>query len=440
MKRHATYRSMRRSALRAGLALFLSCSTAAAVAGAPVRSTPGDWCAPRCDELVIDWNLVAHQVMVADNRYQNPMRASRALAMMHLAMHDAANAAAPRYATYALKDRDRDGQADPAFAAVTAAHDVLLALFPGQKALLASALGSSLVEAGTGPAIARGKALGAKAAAAVLERRATDGSENDEKYTPGTAAGEYRYVPDTDFIASPHWRTVTPFALTSPAQFRVAPPPALTSAEYTRAFNEVRDYGGATGSKRSADQSHYAAFWYEFSDIGWNRIARTVSRQHPMDLAGRARLFALLNAALADAYIAGWDSKMHYNFWRPVSAIRLADGDANHATTADVKWSSFLFTPPIQDHPSTHSALGAAGAAVLAAVFGQDGIAFSFTSTSADPANAVRSFRSFSDAARENADSRIMAGLHFRFATDAGLKLGDQVGRYTVSQLLLPQH
>jgi hypothetical protein len=424
--------------LRAGLAVLFSSATVAALAGTPDRPVAGGWCGVRCDELVLDWNLAAHQVIVADNKYANPLPATRALAMMHLAMHDAVNAAAPRYATYALQVQD--AQADPAVAGVTAAHDVLLALYPGQKSLLQATLAKSLLDAGVGPEVERGKALGSRAAAAVIARRARDGSEADEKYAPRAEPGRYRFVPDTDFIVLPHWRNLQTFALQSPSQFRVASPPALAGNEYARAFNEVRDYGGATGSKRSADQTHYAAFWYEFSDIGWNRVARVVSRQQPQDLADRARLFALLNAAMADGYIAGWDSKLHYDFWRPVSAIRLADTDGNSATQADVKWATFLGTPPIQDHPSTHSVLGSAAAGVLAGAFGRDDIAFSFASASADPANPVRRFASFSDAARENADSRIMAGLHFRFATDAGMKLGDQIARYTLANLLRPLH
>jgi hypothetical protein len=428
----------RRAALRAGLAALLAGSAAVASAGTPLQPQPGAWCGARCDDVVIDWNLAAHQVIVADNQYINPLPATRALAMMHLAMHDAVNAADPRYETYALKERDT--QADPAVAGVVAAHDVLAALYPGQKALLQATLGRNLLEAGVGPQVERGKALGARAAAAVLARRAKDGHDAEQKYVVRNEPGRYRFVPGFEFIVSPQWRALQPFALQSPSQFRVAAPPALTSAEYARAFEEVRIYGAAVGSKRTDDQSHLAAFWYELSDIGWNRVARVVSRQHRQGLAERARLFALLNAAMADGYIAGWDSKLHYDAWRPVSAIRLAEGDDNPATRADAKWSSFLVTPPIQDHPSTHSVLGAAAAGVLAGAFGRDDIAFSFTSTSAVAANPVRQFASFSEAARENADSRIFAGLHFRFATDAGLKLGDQIARYTLANTLRPLH
>ena len=236
----------------------------------------------------------------------------------------------------------------------------------------------------------------------------------------------------------PHWRSVRPFALGSPAQFRVSPPPALASKEYARAFEEVKRKGARTSDARTRDESHYAAFWYELSDIGWNRIARVVWREHPQDLWTTARTFALLNAALADSYIAGWDSKMHYNFWRPISGIRLAADDGNRATTPDTTWAPFLTTPPVQDYPSTHSVLGAAGAVVLAHAFGRDDIPFTFTSLSADSANPVRSFRGFSEAARENAESRVMAGIHFRFAIEVGLALGQDIGRYTVRTMLRP--
>jgi hypothetical protein len=379
--------------------------------------------------LVVDWNLVAYETIHADTGYENPMAASRTLAMVHLAMHDAINAAQPRFMRYSALQEDRD--ADPAVAAAAAAHDVLLAEHPKQAARLAGALTRTLLDAGVGPAVERGKALGQRSATAMLARRRNDGASVTETYAPRSVAGAYRYVPGTDFIAAPHWRRVQPFALAAPAQYRMGPPPALDSAAYQRAFDEVRAYGGKDGAKRSLDQTHYAAFWYEFSDIGWNRVARAALNAPAaprLDLAQTARLFAQLNAAMADAYIAGWDAKVHYDFWRPVTAIQ-AGGDA--------KWTSLLPTPPIQDYPSTHSALGAAAASVLASNFGSDRVRFSMTSPSALAANPTRSFASFSEAARENAESRIMAGLHFRFATEAGLKLGQDIGRH-VNRTFLP--
>ena len=408
------------------------------------------WCGARCDQVVLDWNAGTHQVIQAADGYLNPMAASRTLAMVHLAMHDAVNAVDARYESYAMKPaaaatatagatavagsaaRRRADEGVAAIAAVTAAHDVLVALYPQQKPLLQAMLGTALHEAGHGPAIAHGRQLGGQAAAALLAQRAGDGSAAEETYKPGERPGEYQYTPGFDFLAAPHWRAVKPFSLARPSQFRVAPPPALDSAEYAAALQEVRLSGGnQRGARRSADESQYAAFWYEFSDAGWNRIARTVARERPQNLWDRARTFALLNVAMADAYIAGWDSKMHYNFWRPVTAIR-AGGDAG--------WTPLLPTPPVQDHPSTHSALGAAAAVALAEGFGSDRIGFEFASPTALPAHPVRAFPSFGAAARENADSRVKAGLHFRFATVQGLKLGEQIGRHATARLLKPLH
>ncbi|HEX6052319.1 MAG TPA: hypothetical protein VFZ21_23800 [Gemmatimonadaceae bacterium] len=421
--------------LRAGLIVASASLVAAASARQINRSSPPANADP-APQLVLDWNRFAQQVIVADNGYINPLPATRALAMMHLAMHDAINAAAPRYATYAIGTRDP--QADPAIAAVQAAHDVLAAIYPKQNALLQSFLKQYLDDAGLEVRVAKGVALGKRAAADIIAARANDNSMREETYTEGTVPGRYRFVPGFDFVNMPHWRAVTPFALTSPAQFRVKPPPSLASKEYAAAFDEVRRKGGKQSDARTRDESHYAAFWYELSDIGWNRIARVVWREHRQDLWTTARTFALLNAALADSYIAGWDSKLHYDFWRPISAIRLAAEDGNAATLPAPAWEPFLTTPPVQDHPSTHSVLGAAGAVVLAHAFGRDDVAFTFTSLSADSANPARSFRSFSEAARENAESRVRAGIHFRFAIEAGLTLGQEIGRHTVKTLLPP--
>lgn len=434
---HALVHSFsRRSRQRrlARLAAIVAAVFGAGTAAAGVANSP--WCANRCDQLVLDWNATAHQVIKAADGYADPLAASRALAMMHLAMHDALNAASPQYASYTRTAAVRD--ADPALAAVTAAHDVLLALYPAQQALLRASLDESAHDAGIGATAVRGAELGREVAVAVLARRSKDGSAGSESYREGRDAGDYRFVPGTDFLFAPHWRKLEPFALRAPEQFRVAAPPALGSSEYTQAFHEVKASGGSTpDAKRTADQTHYAAFWYEFSDAGWNRVARVVSRARPQDLWQRARTFALLNVAMADAYIAGWDSKLHYDFWRPVTAIRMAADDGNPATQADAHWNPLLPTPPIQDHPSTHSALGAAAAVVLAHCFG-DKTAFSFASPSALPANPTRSFPSFSAAALENADSRVRAGLHFRFATTRGLQLGRQVGAHAVATLLTP--
>lgn len=440
MKFHLSLRSMARTLCVAGLAAAVLPGYAGERRDAPHKPLPATWCAGRCDAVVTDWSLVAYQVIKAADGYQDPMAASRSLAMMHLAMHDAANAVQPRYRRYALAvPPATGGKADAAVAAVTAAHDVLAALYPQPQAtaLLKAELEKTHLEAGVGPAIEAGTHLGKAAAAAVLAKRARDGSNGKETYVEGAEPGRYRYTPPFDFAAAPHWRHVTPFALSSAAQFRTAPPPALTSAQYQRDFEEVKRVGGkAAGSARTTDETHYAAFWYEFSDIGWNRVARAVSGRVKQDLWERARTFALLNMAMADAYIAGWDSKYHYNAWRPVTAIQLAAHDGNPRTAPDPSFATLLPTPPVPDMPSTHSALGMAAATVLGQAFGDGGATFSFASSSALPANPVRTYRSLTEAARENADSRVKAGLHFRFATDAGLELGRRIGQHVIRNAL----
>jgi hypothetical protein len=330
-------------------------------------------------------------------------------------------------------------RADAAVAAATAAHDVLAALYPQPQAivLLKAELERIQFEAGIGASIEAGTQVGKAAAAAVLAKRANDNSAGKEPYVEGSDPGQYRFTAPFDFAAAPHWRQVTPFALSSASQFRTAPIPALTSEQYRRDFEEVKRVGGKNAGKaRSADETHYAAFWYEFSDIGWNRVARAASARVKQDLWERARTVALLNIAMADAYIAGWDSKYHYNSWRPVTAIHLAAEDGNSQTSPDESFESLLVTPPVPDMPSTHSALGMAAATVLAEAFGRDQVAFSLASPSAQPGNPVRSFRSFSEAARENADSRVKAGLHFRFATTAGLEMGQKIGQHVVKTVL----
>jgi hypothetical protein len=405
--------------------------------GRAVAAAPGEiaWCSNACGNLIETWSLAAFQAIRAENGYSDPLAASRMLAMMHIALHDAANAAAPRYATYALQ-AGLPG-ADPAVAAAAAAHDVLAALLPGQATSLGFLLAQTLSEAGAGQEVARGRRLGAAAAAAILEARAEDGAAQRVEYRTLAHVGAYRFTPGVDRALAPHWGDVTPFALRGPAQFRTPAPPAVESAAYARAFAEVRAFGAKESDVRTEDQTRLAHFWHEFSDIGWNRVARVVARDRGLDLWQSARLFALVNMALADAAIAGWESRMRHDSWRPVTAIRLAGEDFNPATIPDPAWEPLLTTPPMQEHPSTHSALGTAAAQVLAGLLG-DATPFALTSATALPENPVRHFPSFSAAARESAESRVMAGLQFRPAIEDGMDLGERIGRHVLATQLRP--
>lgn len=387
-------------------------------------------------EPVLHWNEVAYQAF-GGPAYQHSLMASRINAMVQLAIHDALNGIEEKYSRWAFYGKDAD--ADPVAATASAAYHVLLNELPARKSFLDSALAGAIQESNDAAAKEKGMALGKEAAAAVIAKRANDGSVGEafNPVPPSETPGFYQAVPPFDIAFALHWENVIPFSLQAKNQFRSAPFPALNSQAYVDAFNEVKAAGKKESPVRTPDQSAYAKFWYEFSEAGWNRVARTVVANKKLNLLEAARLLALVDMAIADAYIAGWDSKIHYNFWRPFTAIRKAGIDGNDATLADASWEPAEPTPPIHDYPSTHSALGKAAATVLAQLLG-DATPFSMTSPTAFPAGTTRSFNSFSQAADENADSRVQAGIHFRFSCDAGKELGNKIGLWTVENHLKP--
>jgi membrane-associated phospholipid phosphatase len=240
---------------------------------------------------------------------------------------------------------------------------------------------------------------------------------------------------------APQWGQVIPFCIPSDSEFRPPPPPDLSSAEYTAAFEEVKSLGAASSTTRTAEQSDIARFWYgtagTYTSAGyWNQIAREVAVQRGDSMVQNARLFALLNLAQADAYFAIWDAKYTYDFWRPVTAIRAADTDGNPDTAPDAAWTSFLGTPPFPSYVSGHSGHSAAAAAVLAAYFETDDVPFTLTTDSLP--GVTRSYPSFSAAAHEVSDSRVFAGIHWRFDVTAGEALGSEVGQYVATNSLRP--
>ncbi len=388
------------------------------------------------NRVIMDWNKMIVHAM-GGPFYEHYLLFTHINAMTHIAMHDALNSVAPVYQSYAF--HKPDPLAEPVAAAASAAHRVMSAFFPTKQAMLDSALAVSLQAVPDGEAKTRGIALGKAAGSAIVALRQQDPVYQDPygPIAPSNVPGVYQAVPPYNFVFGSSWKEMQPFSLTRPSQFRSAPLPVLNGPIYTRDYNEVKAYGDKNSKVRTADQTFYARFWYEGSEVGWNTIAGVVATDKKLDLLATARLFALVNMALADSYTAGWDSKFHYNFWRPYTAIRAAKTDGNPATEADANWESFLETPSIPDYPSTHSVLGNASATVLASLLG-DNTKFSFTSSTGVPVTATRGFRSFSEAAKENADSRVMAGVHFRFACEAGMEMGYQIGKWTVENHLRP--
>ncbi|MBC7850554.1 MAG: vanadium-dependent haloperoxidase [Chitinophagaceae bacterium] len=387
-------------------------------------------------EEVLRWNEIAFNAF-GGATYQDVLMAARINTMVHLAMHDALNAIQPMYERYAFNGQD--DSANPIAAAAVAAHEVLVHEIPAKKSFLDSALSASLATVANGAAKDHGIQLGKSVAISIIANRVNDGSVGDIVgiIPPSATPGVYQTVPPFTFAFAPHWQNLKLFGLQTKDQFRSVPPPALTSEAYAAGYNEVKEVGKLNSATRTQEQSFYAKFWYEGSEAGWNRIARVVTVQKKLNLLDAARLFALVDMAISDSYVAGWDSKYHYNFWRPFTAIRGAAIDGNDNTAADVQWESSEITPPVPDYPSTHSALGNAGATVLARILG-DNTNFTFTSFTSVPPTATRSFSSFSQAANENADSRVMAGIHFRFSCKAGQALGTNVGNWIVDHHLKP--
>jgi hypothetical protein len=298
-----------------------------------------------------------------------------------------------------------------------------------------------------------GIAAGRAAAKAILTLRADDKNDAPSKYQPGTAPGVWRPHPnpvpadppidDPAHAAGmavavlPQWANVTPFTMAAPWQFRLPGPPAITSEEYARDFEEVKRMGAKNSKDRTEEQTAIARFWYDGSPHHWSRVARVVALGRGLDRWENARLLALVNMAVADGYIAGADTRYFYNFWRPVTAIRAADTDGNDATAPEPEWESLLNTPALPDYPSTHSVCGGAAATVLARFFGADEV--SFTLPSGPPfAGMTREYTSFSGACKEIGESRIYAGVHFRSACRDGIRLGKQIGRRAINQYLLP--
>lgn len=391
------------------------------VAG-PARANAGS------NQVIVDWNIHTQDASAA----HAPPRRARTFAMVSIAVHDALNGIEGKYARYASSASDP--LASPVAAAAQAAHDVLVALFPAQQSDLDGKLATSLGAVNDQDALARGVALGETAAADLLALRAGDGSNVVTPYTPTLLPGRWRPTPPANAPAlEPGWGNVTPFGMSSGSQFRSAAPYALDSAEYTADWIEVRDYGSASSSVRTADQTSYAHFWYEPSAVGWNRLARAALALRHKNIWKSARLFALMNTAIADGYIASFDSKYFFDNWRPITAIREADSDGNPDTIQDAAWTPLRPTPPIPDQTSGHAVAGFAARAALVEVFGEDvGEPITMTSATAVPAGSTRSWETFTQAAHENAESRIVVGIHFRKACDDGETQGRAVGDWIV--------
>ena len=410
-----------------------------------------------------------------------PGRSSRAMAIVHIAMFDALDAVVGGYTSYTGTQAPHGPMSVDA-AISQAARDTLAAMFPSQTATFDSYLAEDLAAVPNAQQKANGIDLGNRTAAAILTMRLNDGSQFPEPrvgidYLPSDQPGHWRQDPISliPLALGAHWGECIPFVVNSPTQFRAPPPPDMTSAAYTAAYNEVKNLGGATGTQRTEEQTFIGIFWaYDGTPSLcapprlYNQITVQIADQGRLSAIQFARLLALVNVAMADAGVTIWESKYHYDFWRPVLGIRESDpgtgptglGDGNPDTVGDPTFSPLgapasnligpNFTPPFPAYPSGHAGFGGALFQVLRRFYGTDNIAFTFVSdefngqTKDNNGNMrplrPRSFSNLSQAEEENGQSRIYLGIHWSFDKTEGIAQGRRVGDYVFDHAFRPTH
>lgn len=407
-------------AILTALALAVPAVLMPAAAQARTGATPN---------AVVAWNIHA-QTAIFEVARQSPTAAARSFAMVQGSVYDAVNAiSGTPYEPYLIAPQTRPGDSVPA-AVATAAYRVLLSLFPGQAESLRARYDESLAAVPDGPSERGGIAVGEAAAAAMLDSRRNDGAFSDATWRVGTAPGEYRLTPP-DFLQVGAWyATLRPFVIHDPADFRTPGPPALKSAAYARALNEVKALGSKTSTVRTPDQTEAATWWDDPRLVEWE-IKRQLATTHRLGTLQTARMFAMVDVAAADAAIACYREKKLWSFWRPVTAIPLANTDGNPATIADPAWVPLRITAPSAEYPSGHACFTSSVMTSLRTFFGRDDLTFRAFSVDSD---TTREYDSLAEATAELGEARIWAGVHYRFATVDGERLGAAVTHDVLGQ------
>ena len=394
-------------------------------------------------DAVVDWNEITTKTILTAGR--SPVLTSLDYAIVHAAIYDAVVAIEGQFEPYHVVI---DGAAgSPAAAVATAAHDVLVALFPAQAADLDLTYHAYFTDHGfseTDP----GVTVGQLAAAGILDLRANDGRfpPNFPPFTGGTDPGVWRptpsYLPSPPPAFSPGavlWvATVTPFTLESPSQFRADPPPALSSKHYRKDYNEVKKIGASNSSTRTPEQTEIGYFWAANTGVLWNRALQGVVTASGAPLVDNARLFALVNLAGADAAIACWDTKYTYVFWRPVTAIQNGETDGNPETVGDPTWQPLINTPNFPEYTSGHVTYSSAVARMLKLFFKTDKVTFTVTSLNPLAVQKTQTYTRLSDAVKETIDARVYVGIHFRNSDVVAREQGKQIAQWAFKHFLRP--
>jgi hypothetical protein len=397
----------------------------------------------RADDPVADWNAISETAVKTAGH--PPPVAALDFAIVHLAIYDAVESIDRRFEPYYTREPGATGSLSAA--AAKAGHDVLVGLFPAQSATLNAEYVNYLAANGVDP-LDPGTAVGALAAANMLALRANDGRfpANPPPFLGGSAIGQWRPTPSllpgsppslapglTPWVAS-----VKPFTMMSDSQFRIGPPPDLTSDKWADDYNEVKSVGALQSTTRTAEQTDMAYFWADSGPILWQNALRYISGNYLIDVGDSARMYALAEAALADAQIACWDSKYFYDFWRPITAIRLGDQDGNPATGVDPNWQPLINTPNFPEYPSGHADISAATSHMLQLFFASDVLSFQMTTTNALALQKTRAFTHLSQAEQEVVDARVYSGIHYRNSDTSAREQGRRVAKWVFKHYFRP--
>jgi hypothetical protein len=370
---------------------------------------------------------------------QNPFAQARYAAITQLAVFEAVNAITGDYRPYLGTVQASPGASVEA-AAVAAAYRVLVTYFPASGPTLDSARASSLASIQNGWAKDAGIAVGEAAANAMIALRADDGSAPPEFFAPPSSnPGDWQVTPSCPAAGGAflQWRNVTPFGIERADQFRSDPPPALTSSRYARSFNEVKSVGAVNSTERPQDRSDVALLYAAVTaTVVWNIVTSQVVAAESASLSEEAHVFALVDMAVSDAAVAVFDTKYHYNFWRPETAIHFADTDDNPRTDVDTSFMPFITTPCFPSYPSAHGTLSTAAREVLDRLYGDSHWSITVSSQALGITLSYRTLRQITD---DIADARVYGGIHFRFDQEEGAEQGRRIGEYIYRHHLKPR-
>jgi hypothetical protein len=380
------------------------------------------------------WNAIAVRTVVVEGLKPPPV-AQLYLGFVSAAVYNAVVTIDGRFAPYAQQPRPH-GPASPEAAAATAAYQVLGHYFPASADPLFADYQASLANIPDSPAKSRGIQVGEAAAAAIVRLRQGDGRDAAITLDVTPGPGVWRPTPPAFApMLAPWLGFVRPLLLDSPTQLPLAGPDRLTSAAYTRDFNEVKADGAAASATRTPAQTETARFFSDNLVVQYQAGLRDLATRHRLDIAESARLFAIMNMTGADALIACWRGKYEFPFWRPSTAIQLADTDHNPATTADPTWTPLLVNPPYPDYPSGHACLTGATSNGLAYLFGARHLDLALSSA---VTGTTGQYRTAQDLDRDTMNARIWLGIHFRTAMTDGNQLGHRVSRWALGHYFQP--